>query len=76
MVISVPMWDHYMAWGVPDHRRCLPLNVFGFLEPSYYDNLGKPGYAAYRKWLGKTNFSVIHAQELPDTLYVVLRAVK
>lgn len=77
LCISVPAWDSYMAWGVPDHKRVLPLNIFGFLDPRYYDNLGKPGYADYRKLLGKTNFRFVAADEKnPDQLYVVMRAIK
>lgn len=73
---SVPMWDSPQAWGVPDHRRCLPANIFGFLNQDYYKNLGKPGYADYRKWLGTTNFRCVGADEGKDNLHVVLQAVK
>jgi SAM-dependent methyltransferase len=76
MMISVPMWDCDMAWGVPDHKRVLPANVFGFLNPSYYDNIGQPGYADYRKWLGKTNFLVTGIDEMKTQLYIVMKAIK
>jgi SAM-dependent methyltransferase len=74
--ISVPRWDSEQAWGVPDHKRVLPLNVFGFLNPGYYENLGKPGFADYRKWLGNTNFQGFAAQMTDDNLHLVLRAEK
>lgn len=78
VAITVPLWDSEIAWGVPDHKRVFPPSLFGFLEPSYYDNLGKPGYADYRHWLGKTNFKVLHVQRLDAAmqLCVVLRAMK
>lgn len=76
MCISVPMWDGEVAWGVPDHKRVFTPGLFGFLSKSYYDNLGKPGYADYRKLLGTTNFHPLGAQEGKESLYVVLRAVK
>ena len=74
--ISVPMWDHQVAWGVPDHKRVLPPNIFGFLEPAYYENVGKPGYADYRKWLGSTNFKIIAMQSTDENFYCVMRAIK
>lgn len=76
MMISVPMWDSWMAWGAPDHKRVLPSCLFGFLDPRYYDNVGKPGYADYRKWLGKTDFEPLGCDEKTETLFVVLRARK
>lgn len=76
MFISVPMWDSFLAWGVPDHKRVLPSCIFGFLSPRYYDNVGKPGYADYRKLLGPTHFDALGADEQGETLYVVLRAIK
>jgi SAM-dependent methyltransferase len=76
MMISVPMWDSQVAWGVPDHKRVMPACLFGFLNPDYYKNLGKPGYADYRKWLGSTNFDPIGADEKTETLYIVLKARK
>lgn len=76
MCISVPMWDSDQAWGVPDHKRVLPANVFGFLDPTYYENLGKPGYADYRKWLKSTNFRPVGINQQADNLYVVLQAIK
>lgn len=76
MCISVPLWDCAMAWGAPDHKRVLPSSVFGFLDPAYYENIGKPGYADYRKWLGATNFEPLGAEDAGDSLFVVLRARK
>lgn len=76
MMISVPMWDDQVAWGVPDHKRVLPECIFGFLSVDYYKNVGRPGYADYRKQLGTTNFEAIGKDEKGATLYVVLRAVK
>jgi len=74
--ISVPMWDSDQAWGVPDHKRVLPRNIFGFLDPSYYENIGKPGFADYRKWLGQTNFQCVGFRETETSLHLVMRAVK
>lgn len=76
MMISVPMWDDMVAWGVPDHKRVLPSCIFNFLSPEYYKNVGKPGYADYRKLLGTTNFYPLGAEEKGQSLYVVLRAIK
>ena len=76
LMLSVPMWDSEVALGVPDHKRVLPRNIFGFLEPSYYDNLGKPGYADYRKWLGTTHFKVLSYKETDMSLYMVMQAIK
>ena len=76
MMISVPLWDTEMAWGVPDHKRVFPPNLFGFLDREYYDNLGKPGFADYRHLLGKTNFIPLTCKEAEMSLYVVLRAIK
>lgn len=76
MILSVPLWDTEMAWGVPDHKRVFTPNLFGFLEPEYYDNLGKPGYADYRHWLGETHFKCISYKEDKMSLFVILRAVK
>jgi SAM-dependent methyltransferase len=76
MCISVPMWDSEVAWGVPDHKRVFTPGLFGFLDPAYYENVGRPGYADYRKLLGSTNFKPLGKQEISESLYVVLRAIK
>lgn len=76
MAISVPQWDCSIQWGVPDHKRCLPPDVFGFLDITYYDNLGKPGYADYRKLLGTTRFTIIGLDKSRDLDYIVMRANK
>jgi SAM-dependent methyltransferase len=76
MCISVPMWDGEMAWGVPDHKRVFTPGIFGFLDPKYYENLGKPGFADYRKWLGSTNFNPLGKEEAMESLFVILRAIK
>jgi hypothetical protein len=70
------MWDDMVAWGVPDHKRVLPSCIFNFLSPEYYKNVGRPGYADYRKLLGTTNFYPLGAEEKGQSLYVVLRAIK
>ncbi len=78
LALSVPLWNTDLAWGVPDHRRVFPPTIFGFLEPRYYENVGKPGYADYRKLLGRTHFEVLGAQEDRNvgSLYVLMKAVK
>lgn len=78
MCISVPLWDCETAWAVPDHKRVLPPAIFGFLDQSYYKNVGKPGYGDYRKLLGATDFEPVGRQEVTQSqsLYVVMRARK
>lgn len=78
MAISVPVWNSEVAWGVPDHKRVFPPCVFGFLDPAYYDNVGKPGYADYRDWLGPTHFKVQGMKQSDEAmqLFVLLKAVK
>lgn len=75
MIISVPMWNSAMAWGVPDHKRVLPPEVFGFLDQDYYKNVGKPGFGDYRKFLGRTNFKALDKQEAPaiGSVFLVMR---
>ncbi len=75
MAISVPMWNHYIAFAVPDHKRILPPAIFNFLDKDYYLNVGKPGYGDYRKLLGATDFKPIGQQEIQETgtVYVMLR---
>lgn len=76
MALSVPLWTDELAWGVPDHKRVMPLSLFGFLDRSYYDNVGKPGYADYRRWMGEMAFADITAKQTENQLYVIMRAVK
>jgi SAM-dependent methyltransferase len=75
MMISVPMWDCDAQWGVPDHRRALPVNVFAFLTEEYYENVGKPGYGDYRRFL-KGYWLGIGADEAETQAHVVLQALK
>lgn len=78
MVLSVPMWNKCIAFAVPDHKRILPPEIFGFLDKDYYLNVGKPGYGDYRKLLKTTDFKPLGAQETPEngSVYVLLRAAK
>ncbi len=78
MALSVPMWNHYIAFAVPDHKRILPAPIFGFLDQDYYKNVGKPGYGDYRKLLGKTDFKLVGVQETPESgsVYVLMKANK
>lgn len=75
MALSVPMWNHYIAFSVPDHKRVLPAEIFGFLDQDYYLNVGRPGYGDYRKLLGKTDFKPLGKQEVPSmgSVFVVMR---
>ena len=75
---TVPMWDHPLAWGCPDHTRCMPKDLFLVLDHHYYDELGMPGRdkADYRELLGATNFTVFDFKEGAEQLAMVLRAVK
>lgn len=71
----VPMWNHPLAWGVPDHKRCLPKDIFAFLDRDYYADLGKPGTnkADYRHLLGPVNFKVIGFREEGEHLSMILQ---
>ena len=75
MMISVPMWNHQGALGVPDHKRVMPLSVFLFLEERYYDNVGKPGYGDYRPFI-KGYWKCEGAEEGEHTLMLALRCLK
>lgn len=77
-VFTVPMWDHPLAWGCPDHSRCMPKDLFLTLDHHYYDELGAPGRdkADYRHWLKTTNFKVHDFHEGQEQLSMVLQAVK
>lgn len=75
---TVPMWDSPLAWGVPDHTRCMPKDLFIFLNPAYY-NFGEEsaeGKADYRELLGDTHFEICNFLENEHSLAMILRAVK
>jgi hypothetical protein len=74
MMITVPVWNTAVAWGVPDHKRVMPLALFGFLEKDYYENVGKPGYGDYRHLI-KGYWEIILWGEQGDALNLVLRKV-
>jgi SAM-dependent methyltransferase len=76
--LTVPMWDHPLAWGVPDHSRVLPKDIFITLNPKYYEAVGKPlsSVADYRHWLGTTNFVIHDFKETAEQLGLVLQAIK
>ena len=77
MMISVPMWDSPLAWGVPDHRRVLPDSIFGFLDAEYEQLIGNaPGVGDYRRLRKDMNFKPLMKQETEASLYVVLQAIK
>jgi len=76
MMITVPMWNHEVALGVPDHKRVFPKGVFSFLNPEYYKNVGKPRYGDYRKLLGDVDFRCVGVDETEECLRIVLQAIK
>ena len=77
MMISVPMWNDAMAFGVPDHTRVLPDCVFGFLSADYEKvHAGKQGVGNYKKLRGDMDFMPLMKQDTDTQLYVVLRAIK
>ena len=73
LMLSVPMWDAEVAWGVPDHIRVLPPGIFGFLTAEYYENIGRPGYGDYRRFLKGRYWDAIGKEETAEQLHVVLR---
>lgn len=78
LALSVPIWNHDLAWGVPDHKRVFPPCLFGFLERKYYDNVGRPGYGDYRALLGEQNWDVVGHQIASHvgSMFVVMKALK
>lgn len=74
-MLSVPMWDAEVAWGVPDHCRVLPPGCFQFLTEEYYENIGKPGFGDYRRYLQGRYWEPIAKHESDDQLHAVLRKV-
>jgi len=72
MMITVPLWNTAVAWGVPDHKRVMPLCLFGFLEESYYENVGKPGYADYRHLL-EGYWEIVFWKSQDSSMSLVLR---
>lgn len=78
IAFTVPMWDHPLAWGCPDHTRVMPKDLFTVLDHHYYDNLGAPGVdkADYRESLGSTNFKIVDFRESEEQLAMILEAVK
>lgn len=77
MMLSVPMWDHPIAWAVPDHKRVLPEAAFGFLDAEYEAlNAGMAGVGNYRRLRGDMNFKPLVKQETETQLFVVLQAIK
>lgn len=74
MMISVPMWDAEVAWGVPDHKRVMPPGLFGFLTEDYYKDVGvKEGYGDYRHHLQGRYWTAVAKHESEEQLHVVLR---
>ena len=72
MVITVPKWDSEAAFGVPDHKRVLPISIFGHLVEEHYENVGKPGYADYRHLINGY-WKVAYTQEMGDAAAIVLQ---
>ena len=76
---TVPQWNSPMAWGVPDHKRVMPKELFTVLDARYYEDLGKEsgkGKADYRKFLKTTNFAGLAFQEGEYQMGFVLQAIK
>ncbi len=74
IMITVPMWNSKGALAVPDHKRIMPLGLFGFLEESYYDNVGKQNYGDYRHLL-RGYWDFVGGAESSTTLSLALRKV-
>lgn len=73
MMISVPMWDVEIAFGVPDHKRVMPAGLFGFLTKEYYENVGKPGFGDYRHLLKDCYWYGLGVDESETQLHIVLQ---
>ncbi len=71
MMISVPLWNVAMAFGVPDHKRIMPDCLFPFLTEEYYDNVGNQGFADYRHLI-KGYWKVIGQRSSGNSLLYVL----
>lgn len=74
MMITVPVWNSVVAWGVPDHKRVMPLNLFSFLEERCYENVGKPGFADYRHLI-KGFWEIVLWGEDNSAMRLVLRRI-
>ena len=72
MMITVPVWNTVVAWGVPDHKRVMPINLFSFLEERYYENVGKRGYADYRHLI-EGFWEILFYREEEFTMSLVMR---
>lgn len=79
LMLSVPIWNSDVAWGVPDHCRVLPPCVFGFLSPEYERRFGHvPGAGDYSRWRKGLDLRVIDQAEHRGSsrYFVLLQAVK
>ena len=74
MMITVPVWNNVMAWGVPDHKRVMPINLFAFLEEQYYDQVGKPGIGDYRHLI-KGYWEILFYREQVAAMSLAMRRV-
>ena len=74
-MLSVPMWDAEVAWGVPDHCRVLPPGIFSYLTEDYYADVGRPGFGDYRRFLKGQYWQAIAKHESEEQLHAVLRKV-
>ncbi len=74
-MLSVPTWDAEVAFGVPDHCRILTPGTFQYLSEEYYENIGKPGFGDYRRFLDGRYWLPIAKHEAEEQFHAVLRKV-
>ncbi len=74
---TMPREGTIHAWGDPGHRRVINALTLAFLsKKAYREQLGKTTMTDYLRYLGPTDFELMHEQEGQDRWAFVLRAIK
>lgn len=73
---SVPLPTSRWAWGDPSHTRVVQRESFVFLDQSeYVRQVGRTAMSDFR-YLYKADFALEYAEDVGESLFFALRAVK
>lgn len=77
LCMTFPHWTSPWAWGDPGHTRILSIEALGFLDRSFYDQVGASPATDYRPWYGGDwRIAWQHLEANTRTQAVMLRAQK
>ena len=72
---TVPSIGSPWAWGDPSHKRVIAKESLGFLNQSFYDQVGKTSASDFR-YLYKADFDIAYVKETEHKLKFILEVKK